>query len=56
MNCKNWHPEVGEEAELDSRRRLMQGAEKIRADIAHAATGLGPRGGRGHDERCDAVA
>jgi DNA repair protein RecN (Recombination protein N) len=37
-------PEVGEEAELDSCRRLMQGAEKIRAHIAHAAQALG-RGG-----------
>lgn len=32
-------PAAGEEAELDTRRRLMQGAEKIRSDImrAHAA-------------------
>ena len=40
-------PEVGEEAELDSRRRLMQGAEKIRADIAHAAQALGRDGAEG---------
>jgi len=40
-------PEVGEEAELDSRRRLMQGAEKIRADIAHAAQALGREGAEG---------
>ena len=40
-------PEVGEEAELDSRRRLMQGAEKIRADIAHAAQVLGRDGAEG---------
>jgi len=40
-------PEVGEEAELDSRRRLMQGAEKIRADIAHAAHALGREGAEG---------
>lgn len=40
-------PEVGEEAELDSRRRLMQGAEKIRADIAHASQALGREGAEG---------
>ena len=40
-------PEVGEEAELDSCRRLMQGAEKIRADIAHAAQALGREGAEG---------
>ena len=40
-------PEAGEEAELDSRRRLMQGAEKIRADIAHAAQALGREGAEG---------
>ena len=40
-------PEVGEETELDSRRRLMQGAEKIRADIAHAAQALGRDGAEG---------
>ena len=40
-------PEQGEEAELDSRRRLMQGAEKIRADIAHAAQALGREGAEG---------
>ena len=40
-------PEAGEEAELDSRRRLMQGAEKIRADIAHAAQALGRDGAEG---------
>lgn len=33
-------PQTGEEADLDKRRRLMQGAEKIRADIlrAHGAS------------------
>lgn len=33
-------PQIGEEADLDKRRRLMQGAEKIRADIlrAHGAS------------------
>lgn len=30
------NPESGEEATLDARRRLMQGAERIRADIARA--------------------
>jgi len=40
-------PEAGEEAELDSRRRLMQGAEKIRADIAHAAQAMGRDGAEG---------
>jgi DNA repair protein RecN (Recombination protein N) len=40
-------PEAGEEAELDSRRRLMQGAEKIRADIAHASQALGREGAEG---------
>ena len=40
-------PEAGEEAELDSRRRLMQGAEKIRADIAHAVQALGREGAEG---------
>lgn len=30
------NPEPGEEATLDSRRRVMQGAERIRADVARA--------------------
>lgn len=30
------NPEPGEEATLDSRRRIMQGAERIRADVARA--------------------
>ncbi|MBE0553363.1 MAG: AAA family ATPase, partial [Rhodobacteraceae bacterium] len=33
-------PEPGEEAALDARRRLMQGAERIRADIARAHQAL----------------
>lgn len=33
-------PEPGEEATLDARRRLMQGAERIRADIARAHQAL----------------
>jgi len=40
-------PEAGEEAEMDSRRRLMQGAEKIRANISHAAQALGRDGAEG---------
>jgi DNA repair protein RecN (Recombination protein N) len=35
------NPEPGEEATLDARRRLMQGAERIRGDIVRAATALG---------------
>ena len=37
-------PEPGEEAALDTRRRLMQGAEKIRDDIARAHTAMGRDG------------
>ncbi|NTT84862.1 DNA repair protein RecN [Tabrizicola fusiformis] len=33
-------PKPGEEAELDSRRRMMQGAERIRADVARAHSTL----------------
>lgn len=40
-------PEAGEEAELDARRRLMQGAEKIRADVAKALNAIGPQGAEG---------
>lgn len=40
-------PELGEEAALDSQRRLMQAAEKIRADIAKAADALGLQGAEG---------
>ena len=40
-------PEPGEEAELDARRRMMQGAEKIRADIAQASSALGYDGAEG---------
>ena len=35
-------PEPGEEAMLDSQRRLMQGAERIREDITRAGQVLGP--------------
>ncbi|MCW9043618.1 MAG: DNA repair protein RecN [Pseudopelagicola sp.] len=34
-------PQSGEEAELDSRRRLMQGAERLRQDVTRAHAALG---------------
>ena len=40
-------PQSGEEAELDTRRRLMQAAERIREDIARAAQAIGPQGAEG---------
>lgn len=40
-------PQPGEEAELDTRRRAMQGAERIREDVARAANVLGPEGAEG---------
>ncbi|MEJ6389081.1 DNA repair protein RecN [Gymnodinialimonas ulvae] len=40
-------PLEGEEAELDTRRRLMQGAEKMREDVARAIDGLGLNGAEG---------
>ena len=40
-------PEPGEEAELDARRRMMQGAERIREDISRAAQALGLDGAEG---------
>jgi DNA repair protein RecN (Recombination protein N) len=40
-------PKAGEEAELDTRRRLMQGAERIRTDIARANTALSGEGAEG---------
>ena len=40
-------PEEGEEAALDTQRRLMQAAEKIRADIAKASEALGLQGAEG---------
>ncbi|PJI91344.1 DNA replication and repair protein RecN [Yoonia maricola] len=40
-------PEAGEEATLDTQRRLMQAAEKIRADIMKAADALGLQGAEG---------
>lgn len=40
-------PKPGEEGELDSQRRLMQGAAKIREDVARAFAALGPEGAEG---------
>lgn len=40
-------PQPGEEAELDTRRRVMQGAERIREDMARAHAILGPQGAEG---------
>lgn len=40
-------PKPGEEAELDSRRRMMQGAERIREDVARAHGALGSDGAEG---------
>lgn len=37
-------PEKGEEATLDARRRMMQGAERIRADISRAHAAIGEDG------------
>ncbi|MFT3690117.1 DNA repair protein RecN [Paenirhodobacter sp.] len=37
----------GEEAELDARRRAMQAAERIRADVTRALQALGPEGAEG---------
>ncbi|MGB3556639.1 MAG: DNA repair protein RecN [Jannaschia sp.] len=41
------NPQPGEDAELDTRRRLMQGAEKIRADVLRAADVMGASGAEG---------
>ncbi len=40
-------PLKGEEASLDSARRMMQGAEKIRADVTRALTALSAEGAEG---------
>ena len=40
-------PEAGEEAVLDTQRRLMQAAEKIRADIVKAHETIGMQGAEG---------
>lgn len=40
-------PEPGEETDLDTRRRTMQAAEKIRTDVARALQALGADGAEG---------
>ncbi len=40
-------PEPEEEPRLDARRRALQAAERIRADVARAAAALGPEGAEG---------
>jgi len=40
-------PQPGEEDSLDTRRRLMQGAERMRSDVARAAAALGLDGAEG---------
>lgn len=40
-------PELGEEATLDTRRRMMQASEKIRADIIKASQAIGMHGADG---------
>ena len=40
-------PAVGEDASLDAKRRLMQGAERIREDVAKAHSALGHDGAEG---------
>jgi len=40
-------PQPGEDEALDTERRLMQGAERIREDIARAAQALGSEGAEG---------
>ncbi|MEL7279438.1 MAG: DNA repair protein RecN [Pseudomonadota bacterium] len=40
-------PTPGEDAELDSRRRMMQAAERIRDDVVKAQTALGAEGAEG---------
>ena len=40
-------PEPGEDEALDQRRRMMQGAEKIREDIARAHAAIGGEGAEG---------
>jgi DNA repair protein RecN (Recombination protein N) len=40
-------PEPGEDAALDQRRRLMQGAARIREDVAKALAALGEDGAEG---------
>ena len=40
-------PQPGEEAELDTRRRMMQAADRIREDVARALAALGHEGAEG---------
>lgn len=40
-------PQPGEDADLDARRRMMQGAERIREDVVRAGTALGSGGAEG---------
>ena len=40
-------PQPGEEGELDSRRRLMQAAEKVKEDVSRAHTAMGYEGAEG---------
>ncbi len=40
-------PQPGEEDQLDAARRLMQGAEKMRADVSRAIEALGGQGAEG---------
>lgn len=40
-------PQPGEEGELDSRRRLMQAAEKVKEDVSRAQNALGYEGAEG---------
>ena len=41
------HPEPGEDAALDARRRMMQASERVRSDIAKAAQAMGGDGAEG---------
>ena len=41
-------PQPGEDEELDTRRRMMQGAEKIRDDVIKALEALGQNGAESH--------
>jgi DNA repair protein RecN (Recombination protein N) len=40
-------PEPGEDERLDTARRLMQGAERLRGELARAVEALGPQGAEG---------
>lgn len=40
-------PQPGEEADLDAKRRMMQGAERIREDVSRAHVALGSDGAEG---------